>query len=372
MLSMEPHLFEEAVDAQLERLSADAAAAAAAASAESAEVTLYRRIEDVKRRARSQSVQDLMYFSVLRKFMSLGVDLLPPLDGSNEVGSADLVKLTKGVHSLEALEMVREHLESVLRGNGRSPPPFSTQLVRMSKLQCAQVYAASLMFGYFLRRVDARFQLERQAGTLPRSQEETVRALEELFNSAAAEESEEGGRPADAVAVTAGGGLGPLDLPPPPPSAGSLVSNREASLRHYVKSFDAETLAATARIVSLEGVALVERQTTALFGSVDALSEQMQKAIGPDVSSREQFMERMNSALASGEIETVTLTYAAQRRVVLEAIAFGSFLRDVEGRVGSGEHGHMLTPTQLTQQGPGDDDDEDGGGGSRRLARARR
>ena len=151
------------------------------------------------------------------------------------------------------------------------------------------------------------------------------------------------------------------------------MGNREASLRHYVKSFDAETLAATARIVSLEGVALVERQTTALFGSVDALSEQMQKAIGQDISSREQFMERMNSALASGEIETVTLTYAAQRRVVLEAIAFGSFLRDVEGRVGSGEHGHMLTPTQfMPGQDESGDDDEDGGGGSRRLAKSRR
>ena len=127
MLSMEPHLFEEAVDAQLERLAADAASAAAAANVDSSEVTLYRRIEDVKRRARSQSVQDLMYFSVLRKFMSLGVDLLPPLDGSRDVGSADLVKLTKGVHSLEALEMVREHLENVLRGNtSSSPPPFAS------------------------------------------------------------------------------------------------------------------------------------------------------------------------------------------------------------------------------------------------------
>lgn len=31
-------------------------------------------------------------------------------------------------------------------------------------MQAAQVFAASLMFGYFLRRVDHRFQLERQLG----------------------------------------------------------------------------------------------------------------------------------------------------------------------------------------------------------------
>jgi hypothetical protein len=91
------------------------------------------------------------------------------------------------VHSAEALELVREHLGSVLGGPGGAeapdaPPPFSNALVRMSKLQAAQVYAASVMFGYFLRRVDARFQLERTLGTLPRSAEESVRALEALFN----------------------------------------------------------------------------------------------------------------------------------------------------------------------------------------------
>jgi hypothetical protein len=335
--SMEPHLFEEAVDAQLERLAAEAASGQAAPGV-GTEVTLYRRIEDVKRRARSQSVQDLMYFSVLRKFMSLGVDLLPPLDGRSDPGGANLASLTKGVHSADALELVREHLENAL-GGGSGAPPFSAQLVRMSKLQAAQVYAASLMFGYFLRRVDARFALERQAGTLPRSQEDTVRALEELFNSASAEELP----PGSAAPASASAAAGP-SAQDQPPDAG-LVTQRTTSLRNYVRSFDAETLAATARIVSLEGVALVERQTTALFGSIDALSEEMTKAIGEGISSREEFMERMTKALESGAVQSVTLTYATQRRVVLEAVAFGSFLRDVEGRVGQGEHGHLLTPT---------------------------
>ena len=94
------------------------------------------------------------------------------------------------MHSAEALELVREHLAGVLgadgtgpgRGDPAAPPPYGNTLVRMSKLQAAQVYAASVMFGYFLRRVDARFQLERSLGTLPRSAEESVRALEALFN----------------------------------------------------------------------------------------------------------------------------------------------------------------------------------------------
>ena len=109
-----------------------------------------------------------------------------------------------------------------------------------------------------------------------------------------------------------------------------------------MESFDAETLAQTARIVSLEGVALVERQTTGLFGSIEALSKQMQAAIGEDVSSPAEFMARMKAAIASGAIDSLTLPYAQQRRVVLEAVAFGSFLRDVEGRVGT--EPKLLTP----------------------------
>jgi hypothetical protein len=52
---MEPQLFDQAVDEQLARLAADAADAAAPSG--STDVTLYRRIEDVKRRQRSQAVQ---------------------------------------------------------------------------------------------------------------------------------------------------------------------------------------------------------------------------------------------------------------------------------------------------------------------------
>ena len=110
----------------------------------------------------------------------------PPIqDGADaNLGSADLKALTDKVHSAEALELVREHLGSVLGGGGAdgAPAPFSNALVRMSKLQAAQVYAASVMFGYFLRRVDARFQLERSLGTLPSSPEDSVKALERLFN----------------------------------------------------------------------------------------------------------------------------------------------------------------------------------------------
>lgn len=38
------------------------------------------------------------------------------------------------------------------------------------------------MFGYFVRRVDKRFQLERSLGLLPQNTEEAVARLERLFS----------------------------------------------------------------------------------------------------------------------------------------------------------------------------------------------
>ena len=234
----------------------------------------------------------------------------------------NLLALTERVHSAEALELVREHLGKALGGAPGAAPPMSAMQVRMSKLQAAQMYAWSVMFGYFLRRVEARFRLERAlgGGALPRSQEDSVAALEALFNSASAEE---GGAAAAAGAADA-------------------VVPAKGSLKRYVENFDAEALGETARIVSAEGLALLDRQTSGLFGSVDALQRQMAQAVGQDVRDESDLRRRVHDAIASGAVETLTLPYQQQRRVVLEAVAFGAFLRDVETRVAA--EPALLTP----------------------------
>ena len=49
-----------------------------------------------------------MYAQILQKFMTIGVDMLPPLDDTTLImRGVDLNQLTKGVHSVEALEMVK-------------------------------------------------------------------------------------------------------------------------------------------------------------------------------------------------------------------------------------------------------------------------
>ncbi|GBF90000.1 hypothetical protein Rsub_02706 [Raphidocelis subcapitata] len=425
-LKMQPQLFKAAVEQQLQRLKeerdareappalpapdagagaappaaarhpevpegdADAAAAAAAAGGGEggAEMVLYQRMQEVRAREVRATLEDLIYVSILEKFVGLGVEMLPRLDGFVDPGPANLVALTEGVHSREALELVREHLLGVMGpAAGRQ---FSSELVKMSKFQIAQVYAASVMFGYFLRRVDRRFQLEKalggaaadaaDAGAITAGEavgiaepapgagagpaaDDAVARLEALFQRAGDVETasdpdtpsdasvyEVGGgddeadsaAAADAAAARRGSGAGAsgsgADAPPPP---GALLPVKSA-LRRYVESFDQATMVDTARVVSAEGAALVERQTAALFGDIKELTRQMQDAVGGGVGSAEELYARIQAAVAGNKIETVTMSVATQRRCVLEAVAFGSFLRDVEGHVGN-EYG-LLTP----------------------------
>jgi hypothetical protein len=95
----------------------------------------------------------------------------------------------------------------------------------------------------------------------------------------------------------------------------------------------------------------VERQTTALFGDIQVLTKQMQEALGEGITSAEELYGRIQEAVATNKISTLTMTIATQRRSVLEAVAFGSFLRDVEGHVQT-EYG-LLTPLPAPKLPPG-------------------
>ncbi|GIL70147.1 hypothetical protein Vretimale_3398 [Volvox reticuliferus] len=377
-LRMEPHLFKTAVDTQLakmrdEKLRRREKEEELSASSDRTELALYRRMEEVREGEVRATLEDLMYVSILEKFLLLGVDMLPRMDGLVDPPSTNLKALTEGIHSKEALELVREHLLSVM---GNAANAYSNAYVKMSKFQMAQVYAASVMFGYFLRRVDQRFQLEKALGTLPLSKEDAVARLERLF--AAAEDVEGSDNPDFAEATT-------VDLDSPAPSrssqdddapavsaagraGGASTSGRAAgsrrgaspdggrgigsksALRRYVESFDQTTMVETARVVSVEGAALVERQTSALLGDIKKLTAQMQEAVGDNASSMQEAIERMAKAVELDMVETVTMAVGTQRRAVLEAVAFGSFLRDVESWVQ--DEYSLLTPIPPPQLPP--------------------
>ncbi len=326
-----------------------------------AELVLSRRVAAARRADRAAALEDLLYVGILARFRELGVEMLPRVEARPE-DLAALRALTEGVHTREALALVREH---VLGALGPAAVGFADTALKMSKLQAAQVYAASVMFGYFLRRADARFQLSRRAGLLPEAPVDAVARLERLF--AAADDAESTDDPDAAPAAAA---VDP-DAPPPPPSVdaggaasgpGSALAPRgKSALRRYVESFDQAAMLATARLVSAEGGALVERQTRALFGDVAALQRAMQEAVGEDFSSLEEMMGRVQKAVADDAVETLTVTVGTQRRLVLEAIAYGAFLRDGEEEVGE-KYAALLTPAPAP--GGGEGGGGDGGGGS--------
>lgn len=332
-LEMQPHLFQTTVENEFEKLKEmkekqQDNPLETDGDPDSMDLVLSRRIEEVKQAEAAMAIEDLMYVCILEKFRSIGVNMLAQLGPIHEDMNA-LKALTEGVHTREALEMVKDHLLGTL---GPASMAYADTVIKMSKLQAAQVYAASIMFGYFLRRVDSRYQLSKQVGILPESKEDAVARLERLFASVEELDSEQTEDP-DAA------------RPPHQPTDGENgePQSEKGVLKRYVESFDQEAMLATARLVTREGAALVERQTEALFGDAKELQEEMQKAVGQDAASMEELMQRVQEAVANDKVQNTTMTVATQRRAVLEAVAYGCFLRDIENWVNA-EYG-LLTPT---------------------------
>ena len=201
------------------------------------------------------------------------------------------------------------------------------------------------MFGYFLRRVDARFQLEKAMGLLNDKNSDAVERLENIFGAASAAESWD----EDAEAFVQS------QQEMAEAMKNQLSEKPKSKLQEYIETFDQQTLQETAQILSKEGSTLVERQTRGLFGDINELQEEIKRALGgagQDVlSSPEDLLLRLQEVIASGEVKSLTLTVAAQRRVVLEAVAFGAFLRDIENYVAK-ETAGLLTANSANNPGP--------------------
>jgi hypothetical protein len=97
---MQPQLFQSAVEQQLQRLKEEKEAKEAAdqlqksqeeeSDAEAAppqrsssELVLRQRMEEVRALEVQATLEDLMYVSILEKFVVLGVEMLPRMDGES-------------------------------------------------------------------------------------------------------------------------------------------------------------------------------------------------------------------------------------------------------------------------------------------------
>lgn len=259
-----------------------------------------RRIAELKEKERRAALEEIIYCLIVQKFVENKISMIPKLSATSDpTGRVDFwpnqEQKLESVHSSEAFEMIQSHLSLVLGERLVGVGPLSS-LVEISKIKLGKLYAASIMYGYFLKRVDQRFQLERTMNILPERFTQDPTPANQLWDP-------------DSL----------IRIPPDGGDEAGFMENGEGKsyrLRSYVMYLDAETLQKYATIRSREAISLIENQTQALFGKPDI-------RIAGDGS------------IDTSNDEVISLTFTGLTMLVLEAVAFGSFLWDAETYVES-------------------------------------
>ncbi|CAA0382794.1 unnamed protein product [Arabidopsis thaliana] len=310
ILVSHPHLVPAAVEQQLEQLQTDRDSQGQnkdSASVPGTDIVLYRRIAELKENERRRTLEEILYALVVQKFMEANVSLVPSVSPSSDPsGRVDTwptkVEKLERLHSPEMYEMIHNHLALILG----SRMGDLNSVAQISKLRVGQVYAASVMYGYFLKRVDQRFQLEKTMKILPGGSDESQTSVEQAEGTATYQAAVSSHPEVGAFA----GGVSAKGF-------GSEI--KPSRLRSYVMSFDAETLQRYATIRSREAVGIIEKHTEALFGKPEIV-------ITPE------------GTVDSSKDEQIKISFGGMKRLVLEAVTFGSFLWDVESHVDARYH----------------------------------
>ncbi|KAJ4969107.1 hypothetical protein NE237_015808 [Protea cynaroides] len=305
VLQNQRHLFDVAVAEQLNELAADrdGALARQQQSEVSSESFLHRRIAELKEHECQIAVEDVMYMLIVHRFSEIKVDMVPRLsrciDNGRLEGWPSKDRELNSIHSIEVLEMVGEHVSTILGWRGKSNVAenwINRTTTQLQRLQLGQVYAASVMYGYFLKSACLRHNLDQRLTlsnhNLPFGHGIHIPTAEFQHHRL----------------------KNPVSLSHSDTWASSLHqvtgrnSRKHEKLRYYIMGFDPETLQRCAKLKSQEAVNLIEKHSWALFG------------------------DEMGTLESD---EAIDITFASLKRLVLEAVAFGSFLWDVEGYVDS-------------------------------------
>jgi len=163
-----------------------------------------------------------------------------------------------------------------------------------------------MLFGYYLRRFDARYQMDKLVGALGKPVAAPQRPPAEEAPAARHR------RPV------------PYWMDPHWTKGEVRV---EQSLADYIKGFGREELRKIRTVASAEAQAAMEAQVYALFGNLKELKLQLFGAVGR-VSTNEELAQKIRGAIDSQQVDSVSLSGEDFRRLVLEAVAFGSLLCD--------------------------------------------
>ncbi|KAK9138454.1 hypothetical protein Sjap_009048 [Stephania japonica] len=310
LLQNQRHLFPFAVTEQLDLLASDrdGAVARKRRSFGSRESCLHRRIAEMKENECQIAVEDITYLSIVHKFSEIGVPMVPRLsccirNGRLETWPSQDREL-QSIHSSEVQEMIKEHISTILGLRGRTNVEDKWNTTPMLRLQLGRVYAASIMYGYFLKSASLRHKFESSflmgdegLPLLPRRY--GVHPALSRFQHRGSENVAVVGESTDGRSTSLC-------------QESRRCGRKLEKLRDYVMGFDSETLQRCARIYSKEAVNVIEQHTWALVGN--------EEAGGGDLEADD---------------DLVILTFSGLERLVLEAVAFGSFLWDVERYVDS-------------------------------------
>ena len=99
------------------------------------------------------AVEDVMYMLILYKFSEIRVPLVPKLsrciyNGRLEIWPSKDWDL-ESIHSIEVLEMVREHVSTVIGLRVNSSVTDNWATTEIQRVQLGRIYAASILYGYF-------------------------------------------------------------------------------------------------------------------------------------------------------------------------------------------------------------------------------
>lgn len=294
-------LFHLSVNEELRILSDDREAAVArmALSAGSDEEVLHRRIAEVKENQCRTILLDIMYLLIFYKFSEIRVPLVPKLSRCIYNGRLEILPSKDwqldSIHSLGVLDLLKEHVTTVtgLKANCSVRDIWATTKIRHFKL--AQIYVASILYGYFLKSVALRYHLDRSLSL----------GHDDLCFS---------GRTGPSFHDTSPSHYRYSDIifgrRNNLPSVGQGLTRKEEKiedLKDYLTGFHPESLQRCAKLRSEEALKLIHSYSFALFGN-----EKCELVENDDV---------------------IVTSFSSLRRLVMEAAAFGSFLWEVEDYV---------------------------------------
>lgn len=190
-------------------------------------------------------------------------------------------KELESIHSPKMFELVKEHLSKILttprhqegKCNNQDKMKFST--AQISKLQLGRLYASSIMCGYFLVAASLRHKLENR-----------------IFSQVNEED-----HPYAYLASSLSPGL-------------NILMKKPKDLKGYVMGFDCNAFKLCSKLRSQAVATIIEEHSLAIFGDGD-----------------------MNNLISNDGM--ILVSFSGLRRMMLEAVAFGTFLWNAEDFVDS-------------------------------------